>query len=950
MKSPKQLRRELADLTTHLNQVQTGLRARANTTIAGIGKECVRSAEELAQLLDKHQVPETYKVAVVGRFKVGKSSFVNELLGTRLASEGTLPETAAVTTFKHGPRIQAAVRLLPRNEWEALKELHRANPKEPEAHRVNSWLAFLEPKKEKDNEPIPPPPDLTKLEREYVSEQARTVVLDHSGKDTQKAITDFRRALKQYTSSSSPLHCLVDRIDITAPASILDEGVLLIDTPGLDDTERFRVALTERVVAGVDAILFLTQSGGSYGQSEKDFLLSLLRKGTVKQLIVVVTQIDQTYQKVLDEAEDNDEDPPSLTDCIQREEAKIRRDITNTLKDLGNDPSLLRYQEQLGEVPIAFTSARWHRNNQTQPGSVPFVVAPQDPGGVVGLKTQLLKLLSEESRLANTAQQIVKGASQTLVDLQGVLDTKLQVLSSTQDQKEAEQKLATFRQEFGAAGEGFTGSVEQAVSALRNRLLAQTKQDQRLLNLIGKEAEQSLAAFEIEDIAKTWQKRRNGSWGQMGGWTGRVAGQVFPLVQSLLNDRTEQFNTYAAAYEAELQRLAQTSEQMASQLALGGAVVLDVPGKLRLVLDRALARAQEQTAENEQAVLTLLDQFVTDEVGHRIVEARERVSHIFDRGTTARQHAEVKAFYEEVKTLLKEALLNHLDHSCKRYDAFLLNEAHNAPGETLAQVQELFEQASDNIVAATSAQLAGQREQAQATIATLQQELQPLVLRLGGPHVAPAATGHPAKVDTSLVTPAAAPQVGAHTPPVATQTWPWVGNADWANAVQTQATQLQKRLALQDGTTGWSYPKVFEPALLKGAVRVLLVDPYLSTHSQLRNLTEFLLHVAEAARPKAIDITTAPGAVEFQANRERVLNQVGQDLFRDFGVALNVTIETGLHDRCVCVDNGVLFKLGRGLDIYKPATGLASHRTELRRVRATEIDVFVVPAPAQSNA
>ena len=43
------------------------------------------------------------------------------------------------------------------------------------------------------------------------------------------------------------------------------------------------------------------------------------------------------------------------------------------------------------------------------------------------------------------------------------------------------------------------------------------------------------------------------------------------------------------------------------------------------------------------------------------------------------------------------------------------------------------------------------------------------------------------------------------------------------------------------------------------------------------------------------------------------------------------------------LDHGVLFKLGRGLDVYKPATGLAAHRSASRRVRATEIDVFALP-------
>lgn len=50
-----------------------------------------------------------------------------------------------------------------------------------------------------------------------------------------------------------------------------------------------------------------------------------------------------------------------------------------------------------------------------------------------------------------------------------------------------------------------------------------------------------------------------------------------------------------------------------------------------------------------------------------------------------------------------------------------------------------------------------------------------------------------------------------------------------------------------------------------------------------------------------------------------------------------------LHDRHLRLNHGVLFKLGRGLDVYKPAAGLAIHRPTIRRVRASEIDVFVIP-------
>lgn len=51
-------------------------------------------------------------VAVVGRFKAGKSSFLNSLIGSDLMPVAVLPVTASVTRLRYGPRDRAIVRRL----------------------------------------------------------------------------------------------------------------------------------------------------------------------------------------------------------------------------------------------------------------------------------------------------------------------------------------------------------------------------------------------------------------------------------------------------------------------------------------------------------------------------------------------------------------------------------------------------------------------------------------------------------------------------------------------------------------------------------------------------------------------------------------------------------------------------------------------------------------------
>lgn len=959
MKTPKQVRDDIRTLTVHLSQVREALLKRSETKLAQIGKECRRTADVLGELLKTQELPEDYKVAVVGRFKTGKSSFVNELLGARLASEDTNPETAAITSFRHGKQVKATVKFLPQQEWVKLQALHDEDAKHVDAHRVKIWKTFAKPKKNKDGE-IEDAFDLPYLEKQYVKPGGHQIEIQLAADGTKKSENDFRRRLKEFTSGAKPMHCLVQAIEITSPAPILDQGVLLVDTPGLDDTERFRVSLTEKTVEDVDAVLFLTKSGVAYSQSEKDFLLSLLRKGTVKQLIVVITQVDQTYDQHVRAAEDNDEDPESLAVRIERERVRIAAEVNATLNDLSQDdsPAMRRYREQLGNVEIAFTSAVLHRDWKAKK-PVPYAIDPADPGGVERLKSQLLRLLSTESRLALTAQSISIGARTHLLDLQSVLEAKLVAIRDIKDKEVAEQKLHTFRGEFGAASTRFEGAVKQQVALLVDRLRDKRRQHGVLVENIGLLAEQQLGAFELNDVGRHWRTRRSGYWGHMSDFQARVANRIFPKVQEMLGDYTSLFAVFAKDFEVYLNSLSQEGAKISDSLELGSTMPFDVTGKLKESLERSLQGAQELITAEELRVTTMLDDFVSDEVSERITERRAKVSAIWGSGTTNMQSSEVREFYREVKALLSDALNAHLKARAEEFGQFLVVEAEGAPRDALNEVQVLLEQAADNIRAAAAAVVAGQKEAVQSLVDAIASECAESLRRADELMAISTAPLDESNKLGTLLTNVPEPTVEATQPAASDNTAAEAvvrapstqiahpettpDCADWVSQTQQLATIVIDRIRLRDGATGWPYSKVFDARLLKGAVRLTLIDPYLASHHQIRNLNEFLLHVAEAACPKVIDIVTRFEPLDTVGHQDRAVDNTASDLFRNFGVTLTLRRETNLHDRYLVLDNGVLFKLGRGLDIYKPATGLAAHRPASRRVRETEIDIFVVP-------
>lgn len=125
----------------------------------------------LDEALEQAKIPERYRVAVVGRFKVGKSAFVNKLAGERLAGVDTNSKTAAISVFRYDLNTRAEVDFISKEEWDQLAADHADDPKHPEVKRYDRLINFNERplRKDKDgNEIARARVDLGTLVRQWV--------------------------------------------------------------------------------------------------------------------------------------------------------------------------------------------------------------------------------------------------------------------------------------------------------------------------------------------------------------------------------------------------------------------------------------------------------------------------------------------------------------------------------------------------------------------------------------------------------------------------------------------------------------------------------------------------------------------------------------------------------------------------------------------------------------
>ncbi|HEY3817404.1 MAG TPA: dynamin family protein [Polyangiaceae bacterium] len=84
----------------------------------------------------------------------------------------------------------------------------------------------------------------------------------------------------------------VDYLEIGYPATLLEERILLVDTPGVNDLSLQRADITYSYIPRADAVLFLLDAGQILKESERVFLNDKLLKASRDKIVFVITKWD----------------------------------------------------------------------------------------------------------------------------------------------------------------------------------------------------------------------------------------------------------------------------------------------------------------------------------------------------------------------------------------------------------------------------------------------------------------------------------------------------------------------------------------------------------------------------------------------------------------------------------------------------------------------------------
>ncbi len=204
------------------------LLAQAIDRVASLGPEFDGDAQKMKALKDRLG-EQRFHLAVLGQFKRGKSTMLNALLGVPLLPASVTPLTAIPTFLSPGPSPQIRIRYEDRRPDEVIGFQHAD--------------------------------DLTHALARYVTEEG------------------------------NPHNRLgVKHVEVSYPAPLLEQGVVLIDTPGIGSTLRHNTEVTLSFLPQCDAALFLISADPPLTEVEVAFLKEVRTK--VARIFFILNKVD----------------------------------------------------------------------------------------------------------------------------------------------------------------------------------------------------------------------------------------------------------------------------------------------------------------------------------------------------------------------------------------------------------------------------------------------------------------------------------------------------------------------------------------------------------------------------------------------------------------------------------------------------------------------------------
>lgn len=242
------------------------------------------------------------------------------------------------------------------------------------------------------------------------------------GTTTSVDVEDLSKYVTKLSKESEELAETVDDAVVYYPCSFCQNGVQIVDTPGLNDDEKMN-AVSEQVVPNLDAIIMVISADAPFSMSEAEFVRTKVMTSDLGRIIFIVNKIDQVDE------EDRDR-------LLRHIKGKIQESVLEkTAAVFGEDSDEYKATKaKIGEIRLLGVSARDALKGKTK-GKTELL----EESGYSAFEDMLSILLTEERgalELIPPVNQVLSAGKEALQ----TIDTRLSALSMSAEEFEQVQK------------------------------------------------------------------------------------------------------------------------------------------------------------------------------------------------------------------------------------------------------------------------------------------------------------------------------------------------------------------------------------------------------------------------------------------------------------------------------------------------------------------------------
>ncbi|MCL6452287.1 MAG: dynamin family protein [Alicyclobacillus sp.] len=357
--------------------------------------------EALAGLSERLADPRRF-VAVFGAFSAGKSSLINALLEDNPLVVSPHPTTAAITQVEAADAGEQAVVVHGKSRDEMWDDVQRALAHlHLRADTLEAAVAVADGLRTAD---FPPS---ARRHIGFLKAVAKGYPTMKDRLDT--TWTCSRAELEQMTAEEQSA-CYVQRVDLHHTAPILRDGLVLVDTPGVDSIHRRHTDVAFDYMRRAEAVLFVLYYTHAFARADQAFLTQLAavqELSGVNKLFVVLNAVDLAT------------DETERRDVVERVRRELRAAgiaeprIYEVSSQLGFAAAQLQRSDGQAAPYAALVRQRLHLADDAP---LPHPESILETSGVPRLRTDLLTFLREQSEALaeSTVRSQFRFVAQTL--------------------------------------------------------------------------------------------------------------------------------------------------------------------------------------------------------------------------------------------------------------------------------------------------------------------------------------------------------------------------------------------------------------------------------------------------------------------------------------------------------------------------------------------------------